>query len=345
MELIGYGVVVGLSGTGDKDLQLTKQTMANLLEQFGLTMPITDVKSKNSAAVMVTATAPPFHKEGDRISVQVSSMGDAKSLEGGILLMTPLLDPSGKLYALAQGALTIGGFSAGVGGPGGNTLSKNYTTVGTIPAGAVLKYGEDDSFFNNGVMHLALRNPDFTTATRMAHVINDRYEGAAIAKNAGTVIVRIPSELLDIGQEAAFVADLETLSLTPDTRAKVIVNERTGTIVMGAEVHISEAIVAHGNLTVSIDSTLSAYMPEPFTTAKPVVTDDVATQAKEDKAKIMLLPNTTTVRELADMLNENGRHTKRFNFHSASTATIRRTTDGTLNHVKGWQWKTLIQQI
>ncbi|HBA84119.1 MAG TPA: flagellar biosynthesis protein FlgA [Verrucomicrobia bacterium] len=306
VELIGYGVVVGLSGTGDKDLTLTKQTMANLLEQFQLSIAVQDIKSKNVAAVVVTALAPPFHRQGDRISIQISSLGDATSLEGGVLLMTPLLTPNGELYALAQGAITVGGFSAGVAGPGGETFSKNYTTVGTIPAGAVLRRGQDDEFVKNGVLQLILRQPDFTTATRMAAAINTRFDGSAVARDAGSVMIRIPEETLDIGQVSTFIANLEVLSLTPDTQARVIVNERTGTIVMGSDVHIGEAVVAHGNLTVNIGSKLTAYMPEPFTQADPVVVNEIATQAREDKAKVMLVPGTTTVRELADMLNEMG---------------------------------------
>jgi len=305
-ELVGYGVVIGLSGTGDKDLTLTKHTMANLLEEFEITLAVQDIKSKNVAAVFVTAYAPPFHKPGDRITVQVSSIGDATSLEGGLLLMTPLVDGDGELYALAQGPLTVGGFSAGVAGPGGQTVSKNYTTIGTIPGGAVVRRGQTDDYLKNGMMQLVLRNPDFTTATRMADAINARFEGAAVARDAGLIMIRVPEELLDVGRTAEFIAGLERIPLTPDATAKVIVNERTGTIVMGADVHIAEAVVAHGNLTVNIGSTLSAYMPESFTVAPPVVTEQVATQTKEDKATVMLMPGTTTVRELADMLNEMG---------------------------------------
>ena len=306
VEVIGYGVVVGLSGTGDKDLTLTKQTMANLLEQFQITLDVQDVKSKNVAAVVVTALVPPFHKAGDRVTVQASSIGDATSLEGGMLLMTPLVGPGGDLYALAQGPLTVGGFSAGRGGAGGETVSKNYTTIGTIPGGAVVKITQAGDFYKNGLLRLVLRNADFTTATRMATAINAKFDGSAVARDAGSITVKIPDDILDVGQAAQFVADLEGISLTPDMQAKVIVNERTGTIVMGSDVHISSAVVAHGNLTVNIGSKLTAYMPEPFTTADPVVLEETTAQTREDKAKVMLVPGTTTVQELADMLNEMG---------------------------------------
>jgi flagellar P-ring protein precursor FlgI len=280
--------------------------MANIFQQFQISMPVTDIKSKNVAAVMVTAYAPPFHRAGDTLDVQVSSIGDAISLQGGVLLMSPLLDPDGKLYALAQGGLILGGYSAGVGGAGGQTETKNCTTVGIVPGGAILREAAVANFLENGSMRLLLNHPDFTTASRMATAINERFEGSAIARDAGTVLVRVPTETLDIGQTATFLADLEILTLKPDIQSKVIVNERTGTIVMGGDVHIGEAIVAHGNLTVSINSTLTAYMPNSFTTAKPLVTQDIATQTREDKAKVMLIPATTTVRELADVLNEMG---------------------------------------
>ena len=305
-QLIGYGIVVGLSGTGDKDLMMTKQTMANLFQQFQIKLPTSDIKSKNVAAVMVTAHAPPFHRSGDHIDVQVSSIGDAISLEGGILLMTPLLDPEGRLYALAQGSLTIGGYSAGVAGPGGQTETKNYTTVGLVPGGAVLREEQPDTFIQNGSFRLVLLHADFTTASRMAAAINATNEGSATARDAGSVLVRVPPEILDVGQVASFVAGIEALTVSPDAQSLIIVNERTGTIVMGGNVHIGEAIVAHGNLTVSVGSTLSAYMPNSFTEAKPVVTEKVTTETKEDKAKVILVPGTVTVQELADALNQMG---------------------------------------
>ena len=306
VQLIGYGIVVGLSGTGDKDLMMTKQTMANLFQQFQINLSSGEIKSKNVAAVMVTAHAPPFHRPGDHLDVQVSSIGDATSLEGGILLMTPLLDPEGDLYALAQGGLTLGGYSAGVAGPGGQTETKNYTTVGLVPAGAVLRKEQPDAFIQNGSFKLALLHADFTTATRVASAINAAHEGSATAPDAGSVLVRVPPEVLDIGQTASFVAKIEALTVSPDAQALIIVNERTGTIVMGGDVHIGEAIVAHGNLTVSVGSTLTAYMPNSFTEADPIVTEKISTETKEEKAKVFLVPETVTVQELADSLNQMG---------------------------------------
>lgn len=306
VELVGYGIVVGLSGSGDKDLQLTKQTVANLLDQFRITIPSTDIKSKNTAAVMVTATAPAFHREGDRVNIQVSTMGDATSLEGGILLMTPMLAPDGMLYALAQGALTVSGYSAGAGGRGGQMDMVNYTAVGYIPGGAVLRYSQNESFLQDGIIRLALNHADFTTANRLADAINKIYEGSASARDASSVFVRVPADVIDIGQTARFMAGLEVLMVEPDAQSKVIINERTGTIVMGGNVHIAEAVVAHGNLTVRITSNLAAYMPEPFTAAEAVTLEETRTQTHEENAKVMLLPGTTTVQELAALLNEVG---------------------------------------
>lgn len=311
LELVGYGIVVGLAGTGDKDLALTKQTVANLMENFNITIAVNDIKSKNVAAVSVIATVPPFHKEGDKVDVRVSSLGDAQSLEGGILIMTPMLDPNGEVYALAQGSITIGGYSAGGGGAGGNSVTKNHTTTGMMPGGAMLKMGQSPNFFRNGIMRLILKHPDFTTADRMAKVINTKFEGLAVAQDAMTVAVRIPQTKLDIGQAATFVAELEVLQLTPDMQARVIINERTGTIVMGGDVHISSAVVAHGNLTVTVKETLKQSQPTDISLRvedanvgiKSLETPDVITTVEEDDANVMVVPGTTTVRELADTLN------------------------------------------
>jgi flagellar P-ring protein precursor FlgI len=306
VELVGYGVVIGLNGTGDKDIELSKRTIANIVENFNIKLSPKDVKSKNVATVIVTASAPLFHKAGDKIDVQVSSIGDGSSLEGGILLMTPLLSPDGELYALAQGGVTVAGYSLGVAGPGGQTETKNHTTVGRVPNGAILQKSSKPMFIENGIMSIILNHADFTTATRIASVINEKYEASAVARDAGTVMVRIPDKWLDVGQVPMFISEIETLYVKPDSKSRVIINERTGTIVMGGDVHIAEAVVAHGNLTVRIGSTLTTYMPQSFTVAKPVTTEQITTETKEDKAKIVLIPGTTTVQELADMLNQVG---------------------------------------
>ncbi len=305
-QLIGYGVVVGLAGTGDKNLELTKQTVANLLKQFNINIPATDIKSKNVAAVMITATAPVFHRKGDRVDVQVSTMGDATSLESGVLLMTPLMNAAGDLSALAQGPLTVSGYSVGVGGMGGEMQTKNFTSVATIPNGALLRNTQEPTFIQEGLIRLSLNHADFTTANRVADVINAKYEGVASAQDGGVVLVRIPESLLEVGQASRFISELELLRVQPDTTSKIVVNERSGTIVMGGEVKIGEAVVAHGNLTVRISSSLATYMPNSFTDARPVTTPEVDTRVNEQPAKIMLIPGTTSVQELAEMLNQVG---------------------------------------
>jgi flagellar P-ring protein FlgI len=310
MQLIGYGIVVGLNGSGDKDLTLTRQTMANLLEQFQITISPDDVKSKNVAAVIVTASAPPFHNKGGKIDITVSSVGDATSLEGGTLLMTPLLEPSGEVAALAQGGLTVGGYSAGQGGAGGSTVVKNHTTVAMIPAGATLKSSLAPKFVSNGTMKLILNSPDFTTASRIAAAINQDMGGLAVAKDASTVSVRVPEEFEQFGQTTAFIAKLEALRVRPDVRARVIVNERTGTIVMGSDVSISAAVVAHGDLTVNVKETRLVSQPANLTLVNPApgdirteVVPDVTTTVTEDTARVMMLPDSASVRDLADTLN------------------------------------------
>ncbi len=312
MNLIGYGIVVGLKGTGDKDLTVTKTTMANLLENFNLKLEVNDIKSKNSAAVMITALIPPFHAEGDKIDVEVASIGDAQSLEGGILLMTPLLDPNGDLYAMAQGSITLGGFSAGKGdAAGGNSVEKNHATTGLVLSGGLIKKNPVLNFCQNGIIKLILRNADFTTASRMAMALNKEFGGMAVAKDANTVAVSIPSEALNTGQTAAFISKIELVRFISDTQSKVVVNERTGTIVMGGDVNISAAVVAHGNLTVTVKETLNVSQPTNLILANRLagpadirteVTPDVKTEVNEEKARITLIPETTSVRELADTL-------------------------------------------
>lgn len=308
VELIGYGMVIGLNGTGDKDLKVTKQTMANLLENFKMSVPSKDIKSKNVAVVMVTATLPAFHSEGDRVDVHVSSIGDASSLQGGQLLMTPLHDAQGEVYALAQGSITVGGFQAGAGGLGGEIVVKNTPTSGTIARGATLRYGTRGRFHENGMITLVLNHPDFTTAERVASVINTTLNGIALAKDAGTVLVEVPPEAIETDQVAAFVSKLEALTVKPDAVAKVIVNERTGTIVMGNEVRIAPAVVAHGNLIVSVKSTMRISQPEaPFTPgAVTAIEENTTARADEDKARVVAIQDTTTVQELASMLQSMG---------------------------------------
>ena len=312
LDLLGYGVVVGLAGTGDKDITLSRQTMANLLKNFNLTLGISDIKSKNVSAVMVTASARPFHKEGDRVDVTLSSLGDAESLEGGVLLMTPLLDPNGELYALAQGAVTVGGFSAGRDARGGETVKKGITTTATIPECALLRRGQNTTFLHDGMLQLALRQPDFTTARRIAEAINGATGATAVAKDAGLVTVYLPQKERDLNQISRLISAMEQLTVEPDAQAKIVVNERTGTIVMGANVKIAEAIIAHGNLTVTIKETLTASQPSNLMLGqtqpgiRSLETPNSTTTVKDEPARVMIMPQTTTVQQLADAINRIG---------------------------------------
>ncbi|MBN2164469.1 MAG: flagellar basal body P-ring protein FlgI [Pontiellaceae bacterium] len=306
IDLIGYGVVVGLNKTGDKDIELAKRTVSNLMKNFNIFIDPADITSKNAAVVMLTAAVNPFHRKGDRVDIQVASMGDATSLQGGILLMTPLLDADGRTYAVAQGALTVGGYSAGVGGPGGATETKNFPTVGRIPSGGTLKYDDTVDFVKEGKLELILRHPDFTTAQRIAEVIETVCPGGSLARDAGTVSVIIPSEFLDVGHASEFVSTIEALRVTPDSCARVVVNERTGTVVLGGEVSIGTAIVAHGNLTVRVGSSLGVSQPAPLSQGETVVVEDVQVEVSEDPSRVMLVPQTSNVQELADVLNQLG---------------------------------------
>ena len=306
-ELVGYGVVVGLNATGDKDITLTKRTVANLMKNFDIFIAEDDISSKNVAAVMVTASVEPFHHEGDRITVQVASMGDASSLYGGILLMTPLLDREGKIYAVAQGAMTIGGYSVGSGGPGGQVESKNFPTVGRIPSGATVQFDDDVEYMKLGQLELALHHSDFTTAQRIADAINASYPTGAVARDAGTVEVKIPGDMLEVGQVSQFISSIEGMEVTPDSCARIVVNERTGTVVMGGDVRISTAIIAHGNLTVRVGSTQNVSQPAPFSRGgSTTVTEDVSVDVVEEEANIVIVPKTTSVQELAEVLNQLG---------------------------------------
>lgn len=306
MELIGYGLVAGLGGTGDRDLTLTQQTVSNLLNQFQITVPLDDISGENVAAVMVMARVQPFHHSGDRVDVSVLSMGDATSLNGGTLLMTPLLAPDGRVYALAQGALVVGGFSVGVDAPGGHQLTRNTPTSGQVPSGAVVRHDDRSDWDREGLLTLSLRHPDFTTATRVAAALNRRWPGLAGARDAATVHVRVPEERHRMGDTARFVSELENVRVVTDMRARLLINERTGTIVIGGDIHVHPAVVAHGNLTVSIKSSLAVSQPPMFSSGETVVVEDVETMFEEDRASVMLVPELITVQELAETLNQIG---------------------------------------
>lgn len=264
-DLIGYGLVVGLAGQGDSDPTLTKTTMANLMRRFGILISSDDIKAKNAAVVMVTARIGAFARNGSKLDIQVSSIADAKSLQGGTLLQTPLMGANGEVYAVAQGSVSVGGFLAGSGGSGGSTVQKNHPTVGLIPGGALVEREIPTNVFESGGLQVTLRESDFTSAVRMANAINSELGPLAFAKDSSTVQVFVPQEMRPKPRQAEFIAMVENVRFRPDAPARIVMNERTGTIVANANIRIHSVAVAHGNLTVSIASTQTVSQPNPFT--------------------------------------------------------------------------------
>ncbi len=304
-QLVGYGLVAGLAGDGDKNPIYTVQSVANMLQRFGITVPATTLQSKNVGAVLVTADIPAFIKLGTRLDVQVASLGDAKSLQGGILIQTPLLGADGKVYAVAQGPLSVGGFTAGTGGGGGATVTKNHPTAAQIINGALVEREIPATIVHENSLELLLREPDFTSAARLAAAINDKFANCAQAVNSTTVRVRLPE-----GAENApvdFIARLEAIEVTPDTPARIVINERTGTIVANSRIRISNCAVAHGNLTINIASTLDVSQPSPLSqTGTTMVTPRTDTKVTEAKAALVALPELPTVEKVAQSLNTLG---------------------------------------
>lgn len=301
-QLVGYGLVVGLAGTGDSDKSTyTIQSIVNMLKTFGVVVSTSQLKPKNVAAVMVTAQLPPFAKPGDTVDITVSSMGDAKSLQGGTLLQAPLKAGNGAVYAVGQGALSVGGFVAS---SGGSSRQKNFPTVGTIPGGANVERGVDMKFENNGMISLALNTPDFTTANRVSEAISYRFGQIAFPRDAGTVVVEVPGEYGN--NIVAFIAALEDIPISPDNAAKVVVNERTGTVVMGGNVTIDEVAVAQGGLMVKISRSQEVSQPPPFSRGSTVVTENRTVDVKEQQAPLIVLPASTNVSDLVDALNAVG---------------------------------------
>jgi flagellar P-ring protein precursor FlgI len=247
-QLIGYGLVVGLQGTGDGAAEFTSKSMSRMLDIVGVKLDNKDIQSKNVAAVMITASLPAFARSGNKLDITVHAIGDATSLVGGTLLQTPLRAANKEVYAVAQGALVIG--SAGNGG-------KAHNTVGRIPSGAIIEKDLDMEFAARKMLRLTLHNPDFTTAARVAHVINRDMGGKyAVAKDSATIDIVVPPNYE--GNAVEFMAAIESLDVNPDARAKVVINEKTGTVVIGEMVRISKVAIAHGNISVQIGDTKNA---------------------------------------------------------------------------------------
>lgn len=325
--LIGYGLVVGLKGTGDGVLsKFTVQSVVNMLERFGIKVPKEQIILKNVAAVLVTAYLPAFAMPGQRIDVEVSSLGDAKSLQGGTLLLTPLLGPDGKVYALAQGPVSVGGFA--VEGAGAR-IQTAHPTAGKIPNGAIVERTVEEGFSFNVLPHidekpekieemlkrenlefipriiLSLKEPDFSTAYRIAEAINIYLKGNyAHPKDNRNIELKIPSSYKD--KVIKLLSEIGNLEISPDIPAKVVIDERTGTVVIGENVRISKVAVAHGNISIEVREYPEVYQPYPFSLGETVVVPRTEIEAKEKKAKVVILEEGATLGELVRALNAVG---------------------------------------
>jgi len=302
-QLIGYGLVVGLDGTGDQ-APFSTQSLKNMLNQLGVTLPEgVNPQTKNLAAVMVTTDLPPFAKPGQRLDVTVSSLGNAKSLRGGTLLMTPLKGADGQIYAIAQGNLTVGGFGAG--GADGSRITVNVPSVGRVPNGATVEREVPTSFNQGSYLTLSLHQPDFTTAYRMADVINASFgEELAQALDGPSVQVRAPS---NPNQRVTFVSMLENLTLeAAEPPARVVINARTGTVVMGAGVTVRPAAVTHGNLTVAIGENPAVSQPNALAQGQTAVVPQSTVEVKQDQNRMFLFDPGTALGDIVDAINEVG---------------------------------------
>lgn len=303
-QLLGYGLVVGLNGTGDKrQTFFSAQSLANLLDRMGVQVNPSAMQVRNTAAVMVTANLPPFSQPGSRIDIQVAAVGDATNLQGGLLLLTPLKSAMGSVFAVAQGSVVTGGFVAGRSGANSSTL--NHPTAGRVPGGAIVERPAP-SVMPDSEIRLQLRQADFTTASRLAAAIN-RHLGSpsAICESAGLVRIAIPDPWKQ--RQVELVSEIERLTLEADRAVKIIINERTGTIVMGRDVRIRPVSILHGALSVNIRTTFDVSQPAPFSPrGESVVTPQQDVSAKEEVAKSLQLPPGASVEDLVRSLQAIG---------------------------------------
>lgn len=304
-QLIGYGLVVGLQGSGDslRSSPFTEQSMRAMLQNLGISTQGGQSGAKNVAAVMVTSNLPPFASPGSRIDVNVSSLGDATSLRGGTLIMTSLSGADGQIYAVAQGAVVVSGFQAQ---GAAATLTEGVTTSGRVPNGAIIERELPSKFKDSVNLVLQLRNPDFSTAQRMADAVNvfasQRYGGpVAEARDAQEVVVSKPK----VADLARLMAEIENLVVQTDTPAKVVINERTGTIVIGADVKVSRVAVSYGTLTVQVTETPQIIQPEPFSRGETAVQEQTDIMAMKDGGQVAIL-NGPDLRTLVAGLNSIG---------------------------------------
>lgn len=304
-QLVGYGLVVGLNGTGDtlNNAPFTKQSLTAMLERLGVNTRGTNLRTANVAAVMVTANLPAFSSQGTRVDVTVSALGDAKSLQGGTLLVTPLLGADGEVYAVAQGSLAIAGFSAE--GEAAK-VTRGVPTVGRIPNGALVEREVEYKLREQQRLKLSLRNPDFTTARRIAAAVND-FLGAATAEPVDPATIQLHVPRTYKGNIIQLITEIEQLRVEPDQRARIVVDERSGVIVMGRNVRVSTVGVAQGNLTVSISEQPQVSQPEPLSDGQTVVVPRTDIKIDTDtKRRLGVVQGGVTLKELVDGLNALG---------------------------------------
>ena len=300
-QLVGYGLVVGLNGTGDtlNNIPFTKQSLQAMLERMGVNIRGATIRTGNVAAVMVTGNLPPFGTQGTRMDVTVSALGDSKNLQGGTLLVTPLLGADGNVYAVAQGSVTINGFQAE---GAAASITRGVPTVGRIANGAIIEREIEFALNRLPNVRLALRNGDFTTAKRIAAAVND-FLGAKAAEplDPSTVQLQIPPEFK--GNVVAFLTEIEQLQVEPDLGAKIIIDERSGIIVMGRDVRVATVAVAQGNLTVSISESPQVSQPNPLSRGRTVVTPRSSVSVSEDGKKFAVVKDGVSLQQLVDGLN------------------------------------------
>lgn len=303
-QLVGYGLVVGLAGTGDslRNSPFTRESLAAMLERLGVSSTNGNLNTRNVAAVMVTANLPPFAAQGSRIDVTVSALGDARSLAGGQLLVTPLMGADQQVYAVAQGPLAIGGFSAQ--GASGSSVTRGVPTAGRIASGGLVERELGFDIANQQELRLSLRNPDFTTARRIAETINSAVgPGIARAANPGSVII---SRAGFSGDMVALISQIETLEVAVDTPARIVIDETSGVVVMGENVRVSTVAIAQGNLTISVNEQPRVSQPAPFSDGETVVVPQSDIEVTEDVGGLAVVEGGVPLRQLVDGLNRLG---------------------------------------
>lgn len=303
IQVIGYGLVTGLNQTGDnQQTSFTVQSVSNMLKRFGITVPQLNPRIRNVAAVMVTARIKPFYKTSSKVDVEVSSIGDATSLQGGVLLMTPMYDARGNYYGMAQGPLSVGGYDYRA---MGSRVARNTVTTGRVPNGLILETQVDNNFDQLQTIRIVLKDPDFTTASRIAQNINTRFANSARAIDGATIEVNLPTNVDRINA----ISQIESIPITPDPSARVVINERTGTIVVGGNVRLLPAVIAHGGLEISIQRQVIITQPAPFTIYPPQSFENAQIIIEEQNNAVTPLNVTgtagaePTVQDMANALN------------------------------------------